>query len=103
MECYMLLLLTFALLAPGTPIQNDLSEFHAVYDVALPGLLGDLSHFRKQYEYPILRGRDADASSEQVQCLCLMSLHCCSSCDTAHCMNMLSKSPLPSSGVLRRD
>jgi SNF2 family DNA or RNA helicase len=58
---------TLLLLASGTPIQNDLSEFHAVFDVALPGLLGDLNNFRKQYEYPILKGRDADATSEQVQ------------------------------------
>lgn len=50
----------------GTPIQNDLSEFHAVFDLACPGLLGDLTAFRKTYEGPILRGRDADATEKQV-------------------------------------
>lgn len=108
----------------GTPIQNDLSEFHAVYDVACPGLLGNANEFRRkvrsgragttrlaaamharglalyaafpgalrppaavatapgrhqartcwadrplpaQYELPIQRGRDADASEAQVE------------------------------------
>lgn len=32
----------------GTPIQNDLSEFHAVFDVACPGLLGDANEFRRK-------------------------------------------------------
>lgn len=118
-----------ATLFPGTPIQNDLSEFHAVYEVACPGLLGNANEFRRkacgqawarrgawsvqlraayaacralarprqgictpplssltvhrlhatlqpalrpiphtsQYELPIQRGRDADASEAQVE------------------------------------
>jgi hypothetical protein len=52
--------------AAGTPIQNDLSEFHAVFDLACPGLLGTLNTFRKVYEGPIQRGRDADATEKQV-------------------------------------
>jgi hypothetical protein len=51
----------------GTPIQNDLSEFHAVFDLACPGLLGNLNLFRKTYEGPIQRGRDADATDKQVR------------------------------------
>ncbi|KAF6257532.1 P-loop containing nucleoside triphosphate hydrolase protein [Scenedesmus sp. NREL 46B-D3] len=54
------------LLMSGTPIQNDLSEFHAVFDLACPGLLGDLKAFNKTYEGPIQRGRDADATEKQV-------------------------------------
>lgn len=52
--------------AAGTPIQNDLSEFHAVFDLACPSLLGTLNTFRKVYEGPIQRGRDADATGKQV-------------------------------------
>lgn len=54
------------LLMSGTPIQNDLSEFHAVFDLACPGLLGTLNSFRKTYEGPIQRGRDSDATDKQV-------------------------------------
>ncbi|KXT14181.1 hypothetical protein AC579_2453 [Pseudocercospora musae] len=43
----------------GTPIQNDLSEYFALLDFANPGYLGTRQEFRKQYEIPILRGRDA--------------------------------------------
>lgn len=57
--------------AAGTPIQNDLSEFHAVFDLACPGLLGTLNTFRKMYEGPIQRGRDADATDKQVGPACL--------------------------------
>lgn len=51
----------------GTPIQNDLSEFHAVFDCALPGLLGDLAAFKRDYELPIQRGRDSEATDAQVR------------------------------------
>jgi SNF2 family DNA or RNA helicase len=53
-------------LLAGTPIQNDLSEFHAVFDLACPGLLGDLKAFNRTYEGPIQCGRDADATEKQV-------------------------------------
>ncbi|KAK1079663.1 DNA-dependent ATPase protein rad54 [Friedmanniomyces endolithicus] len=46
----------------GTPIQNDLSEYFALLDFANPGYLGTRQDFRKQFEIPILRGRDAAAS-----------------------------------------
>ncbi|ORX56300.1 hypothetical protein DM01DRAFT_1285609 [Hesseltinella vesiculosa] len=46
----------------GTPIQNDLSEYYNLLDFANPGLLGTPSEFRKNFELPILRGRDSDAS-----------------------------------------
>jgi len=35
------------LLITGTPIQNNLTEFHTVANFVCPGLLGDLSSFRK--------------------------------------------------------
>ncbi|KAI1635763.1 recombinational repair protein [Biscogniauxia mediterranea] len=49
----------------GTPIQNDLSEYFALISFANPGLLGTRLEFRKKFEIPILRGRDADASEAE--------------------------------------
>ncbi|KAF2174183.1 hypothetical protein M409DRAFT_16453 [Zasmidium cellare ATCC 36951] len=51
----------------GTPIQNDLSEYFALLNFANPGYLGTRQEFRKQYEIPILRGRDADGSDTDRQ------------------------------------
>ncbi|KUL92479.1 hypothetical protein ZTR_02599 [Talaromyces verruculosus] len=48
----------------GTPIQNDLSEYFALVHFANPNLLGSQNEFRKKFEIPILRGRDAAASDE---------------------------------------
>ncbi|KAI9722848.1 MAG: DNA-dependent ATPase protein rad54 [Chrysothrix sp. TS-e1954] len=46
----------------GTPIQNDLSEYFSLLNFANPNLLGTRIEFRKKYEIPILRGRDANGS-----------------------------------------
>ncbi|KAG1670867.1 hypothetical protein FOA52_000369 [Chlamydomonas sp. UWO 241] len=54
------------LLLTGTPIQNDLMEFFTLFHTSVPGLLGELSAFRKRYENPILRSQDADASAKDV-------------------------------------
>ncbi|KAF2455266.1 P-loop containing nucleoside triphosphate hydrolase protein [Lineolata rhizophorae] len=43
----------------GTPIQNDLSEYFSLLNFANPNYLGTRNDFRKKYELPILRGRDA--------------------------------------------
>lgn len=43
----------------GTPIQNDLSEYFSLLNFANPNYLGTRNEFRKKYEIPILRGRDA--------------------------------------------
>lgn len=48
----------------GTPIQNDLTEYFALISFANPGLLGTRQEFRKKYEIPILRGRDAAGSDK---------------------------------------
>ncbi|CDR47340.1 CYFA0S31e00562g1_1 [Cyberlindnera fabianii] len=51
----------------GTPIQNDLSEYFALLSFANPGLLGSRNDFRKNFELPILKGRDADATDKEVE------------------------------------
>ena len=51
----------------GTPIQNDLVEYFSLLSFAIPGVLGTASEFRKHFELPILRGRDADASDKDKQ------------------------------------
>ena len=51
----------------GTPIQNDLSEYFALLNFANPDYLGTRSDFRKKYEIPILRGRDADGTDVDQQ------------------------------------
>ncbi|KUJ10662.1 uncharacterized protein LY89DRAFT_689317 [Mollisia scopiformis] len=48
----------------GTPIQNDLTEYFSLISFANPGLLGTRLEFRKKYEIPILRGRDAAGSDK---------------------------------------
>lgn len=47
----------------GTPIQNDLTEYFSLLNFTNPGLLGTPQEFRKTYELPILKGRDALATS----------------------------------------
>ncbi|GLB37249.1 putative SNF2 family N-terminal domain containing protein [Lyophyllum shimeji] len=51
----------------GTPIQNDLGEFHAMADFCNPGLLDEYSTFRRVYEVPILKSRAPDASSKDME------------------------------------
>ena len=51
----------------GTPIQNDLSEYFSLLNFANPNLLGTRMEFRKHYEIPILRGRDADGTEDDRQ------------------------------------
>ena len=51
----------------GTPIQNDLSEYFSLLNFANPNLLGTRLEFRKQYEIPILKGRDANGTDADRQ------------------------------------
>ncbi|KAL5523808.1 hypothetical protein ACEPAG_7981 [Sanghuangporus baumii] len=51
----------------GTPIQNDLSEFHAMADFCNPGLLDDYSTFRKVFENPILKSRAPGCSAKELE------------------------------------
>ncbi|KAH9998501.1 P-loop containing nucleoside triphosphate hydrolase protein [Russula compacta] len=51
----------------GTPIQNDLSEFHAMADFCNPGLLDDYATFRRVYETPIIRSREPGCSPKEAE------------------------------------
>lgn len=50
------------ILITGTPIQNNLSEFYNVANFAVPGILGELSNFRKVYERPMSQANQKNAS-----------------------------------------
>ncbi|KAJ7072454.1 SNF2 family N-terminal domain-containing protein [Mycena amicta] len=53
------------ILLSGTPIQNDLGEFHAMADFCNPGLLDDYQTFKRVYESAILKGRAPDSSAKE--------------------------------------
>jgi transcriptional regulator ATRX len=51
----------------GSPLQNNLSEYHCMVDFINPGLLGSLIEFRNRFEIPILNGEAEDAREEDVR------------------------------------
>ncbi|XP_056271278.1 DNA repair and recombination protein RAD54-like [Pseudoliparis swirei] len=51
-------------LISGTPIQNDLLEYFSLVHFVNAGILGTAQEFKKRFELPILKGRDADASGK---------------------------------------
>ncbi|XP_042550853.1 DNA excision repair protein ERCC-6-like [Dipodomys spectabilis] len=53
----------YRLLLTGTPIQNNLQELWSLFDFACQGsLLGTLKTFKIEYENPIVRAREKDAT-----------------------------------------
>ncbi|XP_018116352.1 DNA repair and recombination protein RAD54-like [Xenopus laevis] len=54
-------------LISGTPIQNDLLEYFSLVHFVNAGILGTAQDFKKRFEIPILKGRDADASAADRQ------------------------------------
>jgi DNA repair and recombination RAD54-like protein len=55
------------ILLSGTPVQNDLLEYFSLIHFVNHGILGTSAQFRKNFEIPILRGRDADATQKDVE------------------------------------
>ncbi|XP_060685884.1 DNA repair and recombination protein RAD54-like isoform X1 [Hemiscyllium ocellatum] len=55
------------ILISGTPIQNDLLEYFSLVHFINAGILGTAQEFKKRFELPILKGRDADASDSERQ------------------------------------
>lgn len=53
------------LLLSGTPIQNDLLEYFSLVHFVNNGILGTAAEFRKNFENPILKSRDAYASEAE--------------------------------------
>jgi DNA repair and recombination protein RAD54B len=51
----------------GTPIQNDLREFFAAVDLINPGILGNFKSFIKEFETPIVRSRQPEATSKDIE------------------------------------
>ncbi|XP_049850513.1 DNA repair and recombination protein RAD54-like isoform X2 [Schistocerca gregaria] len=49
----------------GTPIQNDLEEFHAMVSFCNPGILRDVGVFRTVYSEKILAMREPEATAEE--------------------------------------
>lgn len=49
-------------LISGTPIQNDLLEYFSLVHFVNSGILGTAQEFKRRFELPILKGRDADAN-----------------------------------------
>ncbi|XP_065830835.1 DNA repair and recombination protein RAD54-like [Oscarella lobularis] len=47
----------------GTPVQNDLLEYFSLIHFVNEGILGTSQQFKRNFETPIMRGRDADASN----------------------------------------
>ncbi len=47
----------------GTPVENRLSELHAVLDFANPGLLGSPARFRERFSVPIEKHADEGATA----------------------------------------
>jgi DNA repair and recombination protein RAD54B len=51
----------------GTPLQNDLSEFFTAIDFVNPGLLGKRTAFKREFETPIVRSRQPNATEAELE------------------------------------
>ena len=51
----------------GTPLQNDLGEFFTAIDFVNPNLLGKRSAFKRDFEGPIVRSRQPNASETELE------------------------------------
>ncbi|KAE8160701.1 SNF2 family N-terminal domain-containing protein [Aspergillus tamarii] len=51
----------------GTPIQNDLKEFFAAVDLVNPGVLGTFKAFVREFEGPIVKSRQPEATRKDIE------------------------------------
>lgn len=51
----------------GTPIQNDLAEFHTMVDFVNPGLLEKYAKFKRTFETPILKSQQPGATAKDLE------------------------------------
>ncbi|OJJ74272.1 hypothetical protein ASPBRDRAFT_39393 [Aspergillus brasiliensis CBS 101740] len=58
---------TKRIILSGTPIQNDLKEFFAAVDLVNPGVLGSFKSFVKEFEGPIVRSRQPEATRKDIE------------------------------------
>ncbi|KAL6238926.1 hypothetical protein BDW75DRAFT_199921 [Aspergillus navahoensis] len=58
---------TKRIILSGTPIQNDLKEFFAAVDLVNPGVLGSFKSFIKEFEGPIVRSRQPEATKKDIE------------------------------------
>jgi DNA repair and recombination protein RAD54B len=48
----------------GTPMQNNLSEYHTMVDLVNPGILSKYNTFKREFETPIVKSRQPGASQK---------------------------------------
>jgi len=58
---------TKRIILSGTPIQNDLSEFFSMVNFVNDGLLGTYKAFMKNFETPIVRSRQPNAITKDIE------------------------------------
>ncbi len=46
----------------GTPVENRLLDLWSIFNIVNPGFLGNVTEFRKEYERPIMRNGDKEAT-----------------------------------------
>ncbi|KAM3423360.1 hypothetical protein BST61_g796 [Cercospora zeina] len=51
----------------GTPVQNDLAEFHTMVDFVNPNILSKYATFKREFENPIVKSRQPGASKSDVE------------------------------------
>ncbi|XP_066914123.1 DNA repair and recombination protein RAD54B-like [Clytia hemisphaerica] len=64
------------ILLTGTPIQNNLEEFHTLADLACPGVFGTISAFRRNFIEPITRAQQPGCTADEKELseTCLQNL-----------------------------
>lgn len=51
----------------GTPMQNELSEFFTMVDFVNPNFLGNYNTFKREFENPILKSRQPNATEKEIE------------------------------------